>query len=305
MHQPCLVYGGAFYWKHKNKFRILNNAISMLYQKFRPTEILAPFVECYFIWESDALPNPLVIESPPNGFCSIVINYGDPYFLQNKKYEKLPVPQQFIAGQSIYSYKLSLQGCIGIAGIVLKPAALATLFGLAGFTFTEERIALFTALPHDYIQQYVAQIKTAGDAISKVKLMEAMLVHHYKLHNPVPDYIDKAANLIVEKWGMLHVQDLLKESCMSRRTFERHFFQKVGLSPKYYARVRRLGYICSLIVGKKKVNWAAVLYEAQFYDQAHFIKDFEEFTGRSPQQYLKENNELANYVEKPTTQALQ
>ena len=34
-----------------------------------------------------------------------------------------------------------------------------------------------------------------------------------------------------------------------------------------------------------------------------FIKDFKEFTGRSPQQYLKENTELANYVEKPKTQA--
>ncbi len=245
----------------------------MLYQKFQPTEILSPFVECYFIWESEtSLDKELVIESPPNGFCSIVINYGDPYFLQNKKYERLTVPQQFIAGQSIYSYKLSLHSSIGIAGIVLKPAALATLFGLDGFTFTEERIDLFTALPQDYIQQYVAQIKTAGDAISIVKLMEAFLLHHYKLHKPVPDYIDKAANLIVEKWGMLHVQDLLKESCMSRRTFERHFFQKVGLSPKYYARIRRIGYICSLIVGKKKVNWPEVFLPGPILRPGTFYK---------------------------------
>ena len=131
-----------------------------------------------------------------------------------------------------------------------------------------------------------------------------MLLHHYKRYQPQPDYIDTAANLILEKAGMLQVQDLLKESYMSRRTFERHFFEKVGLSPKYYARIRRISYICNLIAGKKKVTWPEVFYEAQFYDQAHFIKDFEEFTGRSPQQYLKENTELANFVEKPTTQAL-
>ncbi len=99
-----------------------------------------------------------MIESQPNGFCSIVINYGDPYFLQNNKYERLAVPRQFIAGQSIYSYKLSLHGSIGIAGIVLKPAALATFFGLDGYTFTEERIDLFTALAQNYIKQYVSQI---------------------------------------------------------------------------------------------------------------------------------------------------
>jgi methylphosphotriester-DNA--protein-cysteine methyltransferase len=103
---------------------------------------------------------------------------------------------------------------------------------------------------------------------------------------------------------MLQVGDLLKNSFMSRRSFERKFFQKVGLSPKYYARIRRIGYLCNLIAGKKKVDWSSVFHECEFYDQAHFIKDFEEFTGRPPQQYLRENNELANLVEKPVLKSL-
>ena len=277
----------------------------MRYQKFRPKEILSPFIECYFIWESEAsLEKEFVIESPPNGFCSIVINYGSPYFVQNKKYEKLSVPNQFVSGQSIYSYKLFLKGTIGIAGIVFKPAGLASFWGLDSFEFTEERIDLFKILQQGYVKNYVEKIRGSADSIDKVKLMEEFMLHHYKVYKPEPDYIDSAANTIVEKNGMLHVYDLLKESCMSRRSFERKFFQKVGLSPKYYARIRRIGYICNLIAGKKKVNWPEVFYEAEFYDQAHFIKDFEEFTGRTPQQYLRENTELANFVEKPKTQSM-
>jgi methylphosphotriester-DNA--protein-cysteine methyltransferase len=99
------------------------------------------------------------------------------------------------------------------------------------------------------------------------------------------DYIDTAANIIVEKRGMLHIHELLKDSFMLRRTFERRFLQKVGFSPKYYARLRRISYLCNLITGKRKVNWPDVFREAEYYDQAHFIKDFEEFTGRTPQQY--------------------
>ena len=58
----------------------------MIYQKFQPAETLTSFVECYFAWESgEPLEKELVVESPPSGFCSIAINYGDPYFLQNKK----------------------------------------------------------------------------------------------------------------------------------------------------------------------------------------------------------------------------
>ncbi len=277
----------------------------MVYQKFQPAEALTAYVECYFDWESvESLEKELVVESPPNSFCSIAINYRDPYFLQNKKYERLEVPQQFVAGLSIYSYKLSLHGNIGIAGIVFKPSSLFTLFGLNAFELTEERADLFSILLQDYIKKYVVQIKQAATPTQRVKLLEELLLHHIKLNKPDPDYIDTAANLIVEKNGMLHVYDLLKDSYMSRRTFERRFFQNVGLSPKYYARIRRMSYLCSLVAGKKKVNWPEVFYEAEFYDQAHFIKDFEEFTGRTPQQYLKENAELANLVGKPTTQNL-
>jgi len=277
----------------------------MQYQKFRPHELLAPFVECYFTWESNgSLEKELVVESPPNGFCSIVINCGSPYFLQNKKYERLPVPQQFVSGQSIYSYKLFLTGNIQLTGVVLKPSALSTFWNLDSFELTEERVDLFTVLPQDYIKKYVERVRLENTAINKVKALEELMIHHYKINNPEPDYIDKAANIIVEKNGMLHVQHLLQESYMSRRTFERRFFQKVGLSPKYYARIRRIGYVCNLIAGKKKVNWPEVFYEAEFYDQAHFIKDFEEFTGRTPQQYLSENVELANFVEKPKMQSL-
>ena len=277
----------------------------MFYRKFAPSDLLAPFVECYFIWESEGvMPEPLVVESPPNGFCSIVFNYGDVYYLQNKKYEKLQVPRQFVSGQSIYSYKLFMERTIGIAGIVFKPAALATIFQLPVYEYTEERIDLYSVFKKDIVDNYSTLIRNAAGEEDRVKILDDFLLHQYHLQRPEPDYIDLAANLIIEKNGMLQVPDLLKHSFMSRRSFERKFFQKVGLSPKYFARIRRIGYLLNLIAGKKKVDWSTVFHECEFYDQAHFIKDFEEFTGRTPQQYLKENQELANYVEKPSLRSL-
>jgi len=196
----------------------------MQYQKFRPQEILSPFVECYFMWESQkALDKEMIIESPPSSYPGIVFNYGEPYFLQNKKYPRLAVPQQFVAGLSTYSFKLFLSGRIGIAGIVLKPAALSTLFGLESFEYTEERMDLFTVLKEPYVQTYTEKIRQAEGTVDKVRLMEDFLLHHYKLTRPETDYIDHAANVIAESNGMLHMHDLLKKSCMSRRTFERRF----------------------------------------------------------------------------------
>jgi len=276
----------------------------MRYKKFFPCSILSPFVECYFIWDSEgSVETTMVIESPPNGFCSIVFNYADPYYLQNKKYERLAVPMQFISGQSIYSYKLFLEGEIGVAGIVFKPAALATIFHLPIYEYTEERIDLYKVFKKSIVDKYANAIKLSGEE-QKVHLLEEFLMQQYRIQKPEPDYIDQAANFIVEHNGLLQVSDLLKDSCMSRRSFERKFFHKVGLSPKYYARVRRIGHLLSFVAGKRTADWPKIFSECEFYDQAHFIKDFKEFTGRSPQQYLKQNTELANYVEKPKTETL-
>jgi len=282
----------------------------MIYQKFSPCEILSPFVECYFIWESSGeVIKDLVVESPPNGFCSIVFNCGDDYSIQNKKYEKLVVPRQFISGQSIYRYKLFLNGRISIAGIVFKPAALATLFDLPTYEYTEERIPLSSVFKSTLVNSFFEKIQSIVEANEKVKLLQEFVLIFYNQNKPKPDYIDYAANLIVEKNGMVHISDLLKEVFMSRRNFERRFFRKVGLSPKYYARIRRIGYLLLLFHrhinepdGKKKVDWTYLFSQCEFYDQSHFIKDFIEFTGRTPEQYIKENAELANIVEKPRTQ---
>lgn len=274
----------------------------MIYRKFQPAEVLQPFAECYFLWHSqgERVTN-LVVESPPTGFCSMVFNFGDVYYLQNKKYERLAVPSQFIAGQSIYSYKLFLDGIIDIAGIVFKPAALASLFDLPTFEYTEERIPLNTVFKKSSVDELARQIRTSPDENEKIKLLEAFLLKRFQEKNPEPDVIDTAANLIVEKNGMVDVSQIMKDVYMSRRNFERKFFRKVGLSPKYYARLRRMAYLMNLIAGKKKVDWAALFTECEFYDQSHFIKDFLEFTGRTPQQYLQENAELANIIDKPPT----
>jgi AraC-like DNA-binding protein len=274
----------------------------MIYRKFLPSAQLANFVECYYVWHSSGeCVHDLVVESPPNGFCSIVFNSGDDYSLQNKKYPMLPVPRQFIAGQAIYSYKLFLNGRIDIAGVVLKPTALASLFQLPVFEYTEERVPLDSIFDRHTIETLGSGIAAAGDENEKARLLENFLLSSLPGTIPGPDAIDTAANAIIEKNGMVDVAGIIKNAFMSRRNFERKFFKKVGLSPKYYARLRRMSHLMNVIAGKKKADWASLFTECAFYDQSHFIRDFMEFTGRTPEQYLKENAELANMVPKPVT----
>lgn len=261
----------------------------MLYQKFKPTLALEAFVECYFSWSSEgvAIQN-FEVESPPNGFCSMVFNLGDDYFLKNKKFERLQVPRCFVGGQSIYTYKLFLNGIIHMCGIVFKPAALATLFKLPTFQYTEERISLYSIFQQPIIDDIYHQLEKANDGNAQVKILEEFLLNHASKNKPNPDHIDEIANKIIASNGMITVAEMTKNVFTSRRNFERQFFKKVGLSPKYYARIARMSYLMNAIAGKKEVEWKKLFLKLEYYDQSHFIKDFLEFTGRTPQQYLQE-----------------
>ena len=278
----------------------------MQYLKFLPCKQLEPFIECYFIWQTVNGPvHNMEVESPPTGFCSIVFNSGDPYFLHNKKYERMRVPAVFVSGQAIYSYKLFLNGRISMSGIVFKPAGLASLFDLPVYEFTEERIDLNKIFKEATIIEMASSIQQQEEPAEKAKLLEAFVLKQAGEKLPKPDAIDEAANKIVQSNGLLHVNELIGQAYMSRRNFERKFFKKVGLSPKYYARIRRMSYIGNLIAGRSKIEWAEIFHNCEYYDQSHFIKDFIEFTGRTPQQYFEENRELSKYVDKSTGKPLE
>ncbi|GAB3896966.1 AraC family transcriptional regulator [Larkinella knui] len=270
----------------------------MLYQKYQPAPHLRPFVECYFVWENaQSLLQPITVESPPNGYGSLVFNYGDPYRLQTPKTGTKLVPVSFLSGQSTSSYQLQLQGQIGMIGAVFRPAGLNSLFGLPMYEFTDERVDL-TAVLGDRIQTMQERLAGSGDAIGKVRILEAFLSSQMARTNAVTDRTDYIANRIVDQRGIVNINALMDELYVCRRQFERKFLQKVGVSPKYYARIRRISYLCAQLAGEHwNVNdWHDLIYRSGYYDQSHFIREFTGFTGRNPSAYIRNNVELANFL---------
>jgi AraC-like DNA-binding protein len=269
----------------------------MRYQKFSPAPHLAPFVECYFVWEnSENLPQPLRIESPPSGFASLVVNYGDDYRVRTEKVART-VPTAFLTGQSTHQYELELTGRVGMAGIVFRPAGLSTLFGLPMYEFANERIALTDALG-DAASLLAEQVADAPTDAARIAVLAGFLSRQLLRRGNRFDRTDYVANLIVAQRGNLNMSALEDELYVCRRQFERQFLQKVGVSPKFYARIRRVGYVCAQLAAQRWqiTDWHDLIHQAGYYDQSHFIRDFTQFTGKRPTLYLKDNTELTQYL---------
>jgi AraC-like DNA-binding protein len=69
------------------------------------------------------------------------------------------------------------------------------------------------------------------------------------------------------------------------KRFVRRFRDHIGLTPKRFARVRRLQRLLGAVALADDVHWAEVAMEHGYYDQAHLIHDFRELTGLTPTAY--------------------
>ncbi len=72
---------------------------------------------------------------------------------------------------------------------------------------------------------------------------------------------------------------LAAESGLSRRQWIRRFQSSIGLNPKSFARILRFQRATALKSSGR--DWGDVCLACGYYDQAHLIKEFQEFAGCS------------------------
>ena len=228
-------------------------------------------MECYFAWEKrDPLTTLLRIETPPAGFGSMVFNLGDGYRVRTAKTTQL-VPTAFLTGQATAHYELELAGRIGMVGVVFRPAGIHSLFGLTMYEFTDERVALSDALG-TRLGQLPDQLADAQTDAGRVALLERFLSRQLLRRGHCADRTDYGANLIADQRGLLSINTLMNDLYVCRR----QFLLKVGISPKYYARIRLVGTLCAQMASQRwqVTDWHGLIHQYGYYDQSHFIREF-------------------------------
>lgn len=93
---------------------------------------------------------------------------------------------------------------------------------------------------------------------------------------------EKAISWLVASRGHTSVQALASAASLSPRQFRRICFERTGLPPKRLARILRFRHAVAHANPETRADWAMVALECGYYDQAHLINDFREFSGFAP-----------------------
>lgn len=114
----------------------------------------------------------------------------------------------------------------------------------------------------------------------KILVEEFLLRKSNQLKTLIP--IDLVLPKVIGQRGLINIDKLASDACLSRRQFERLFQQRIGLSPKYFSRLVRFNHAWILKQQKPATTWTEIAYECGYFDQMHLIKDFHEFAGANP-----------------------
>lgn len=254
-------------------------AVDMLghlgFRSFMPHPYLQTWVQRYWAAQQPRIPEQGFIEKLyPDGGTNL--NFR---FIPNQ----LP-DVSFNAFHTFHT--MEFQGSVDLLGIRFHPGGTFQLFGLemsALIGNVRSANDLDTDLNNQQLLDLREGLSEATSIAKRIGLIDDWLLQQaaqrlaesgpiqYLLPR-LPDSLDS-------------IETMSAEVSMSRRQLERRFQQEVGLTIVYVKQLQRIRKARQLIGLNPERPLVDIAYEAGFYDQAHFNRQFQKINQQTPGQY--------------------
>ena len=258
----------------------------------RPSESLKHLVHCYFWTQISSSENEdlssIVARVLPHAASDILVCEKEPidvaFHGSNSRLEGAMLSGPFL---STPTYRAS--GQVSIFGIRLKHGALGRVV-----PFSAKRM-VNTLLPLEEVwgkekcenglTNPVSKAETFEDKVAVAEKAIQACLADAKKEDPK---LDKAVKTILESKGRIGVTELAGKMGVSRQTLKSKFDQAVGFAPKLFGRLLRFQNTLKVLYQKDQASWSDLAQECGYYDQAHLIREFNHFTGFSPERLLRD-----------------
>jgi AraC-like DNA-binding protein len=251
-------------------------------ETYIPCDILKPYIKSFVIQETGNEQTDKVL--PDTGLVIGFQYKGKLSYLDNKN--EIPLSNSGITGlrDSYRVFKNSAD--IGTVLVFFKEAGAAPFFKQPLHELFRESLSLDNFMLRSELLILEEQLCEANDDIKRINVIEEFLIS--RVNQTGPDkLVLTALSLIHKSKGKIRIKELTERLHISQSPLEKRFRQAVGASPKKFASIVRLKNAVRHYANENSLT--SLSYEAGFYDQAHFIKEFKTFTGETPENYFSSN----------------
>jgi AraC-like DNA-binding protein len=260
----------------------------MNYQTFLPQTDLDSLVKCYWTLEVPAESNAERQRIIPDGCIEMAFILGDDIKRYISKDKFILQPRAMVIGQTTEPFYIEPAGYVNTFAVRFYP------YGFANFVTTPIKSLanketpiklLFGEIASKELEQKVIQAKGTKE---RIQIIEKFLLAKLNNKTTIDNIVRTTIDAIMSTNGSKAINAILKEDLTKRRQLERNFLKQIGISPKQFGKIIRLQTALKMILNRRSDNLTQIAYDSEYYDQAHFIKDFKEFTGTNPKAFLND-----------------
>lgn len=134
----------------------------------------------------------------------------------------------------------------------------------------------------------ISRIVEAQDEHQAVQWIEEWLWSHFQDQRSDAQ-VAEAVRLLEQSHGCITLQSLEAKLNLSMRRLEQRFRSQVGISMKQFAKILRVRFAAEAMLHlPADGSLTDVAYDAGYFDQAHFIREFKSFVQMTPGQFAKQ-----------------
>jgi AraC-like DNA-binding protein len=225
----------------------------------------------------------------PDTCVELVVHFNDPYKTTFSNNQVSVQEQSFIVAQMKSFMKIQANGKTGILAVRFTALGAYHFFGTPMKEVANGETGL-KSLWKDWASEIEEKIHFAQNTQQRAEIMQEYL----KLQLARNGYIDQAVDYCIRQIklskGQLSIEALANQAGVSNRQLVRRFDKCIGLTPKEFSRITKFIGSLDLLNYQRQKSFTEIALDAGYYDQAHFIHDFREFSGMSPTEYLVASN---------------
>ena len=172
--------------------------------------------------------------------------------------------------------------------IRFSPGTFSALFKIPSAEISARGIDLSLVLPREKVEQIKDAVASQFPGETLLRMFEGWNVDSCRSQKE-QELANEAVHLIWSNRGALRIKDLEQETLYSARRLQEVVTRQVGIGPKQLCRQTRFQNALRLLTSLE----AGIYTQAQaaqilgYSDQAHYNREFKEFSGVSPCQFQK------------------
>lgn len=262
----------------------------MNYQQVLPSAATSHFVKCYWFLEDDSSGHDIQ-RIVPDGRPELIFNLGQPFenFVNDKWVRQ---PEAFFAGQITGPFLIRPCGPARVFGIRFHPHGASRLLGLPIHELTDSVVAL-DDLSRRLFSEW-EQLSELNSLSQQFLALDCIMQEIAEQSGAFDPLVAHTVAQFERNGGMMNIADAAEEVGLSSRQLERRFRDTVGISPKLFCRMQRFQRIFH-VMESPGADWVSDAVHCGYYDQAHLIRDFREFSGKTPTALLGPEVDLARH----------